>query len=609
MPESSLSPKKKIAINFEPVGRRVNVEAGSTLLSAAQSAGVGLISICGGDGTCDGCRVRLVSGELSPHSLAEKESLNPEERASGLRLACQAKVLTDALISLPPESLTSPQRLQLEGLDISVKPNPSVLPIEVKIPPPTLHDLRADTTRLIDALNEQEIQSPSLGYPILTDLSMRLRELDWSARIACRGDQVVEILPLDTGLLGLAVDIGTTKLAAYLVDLTSGKTLSSRGAMNPQLSYGEDVVSRIVYADRESNGRAVLQEKLVETLNKLIQELTAAAGVSPRQIVDAVIVGNTAMSHLFAGLPVHQLGASPYVPAVSESLDVPAYDLSLSIARDAQIYLPPVIAGFVGADHLAMLLAAGIHQTDKTVIALDIGTNTEISLAANGKLFTCSCASGPAFEGAHIKHGMRAAPGAIERVQILGEEIQLYTIDEQPPVGICGSGILDAVAELLEAGAINPNGSMAKDHPLVRTKENETYVVLVESEDSGTGREVIVSLKDIREIQLAKAAIRSGIELLLMEAGLAHEDLDEFIIAGAFGTYLSTQSAVRVGMFPDLHPDRFRQIGNAAGIGAKMMLASTDYRRMAINLIERIQYIELSAHPQFEERFLQATQF
>jgi len=601
--------KKAIFIDMEPVGRRVQVEAGSTLLAAAQKAGVELIAICGGAGTCNSCLVRLVSGELSPPTLVETEALDREEIEAGYRLACQAVPLSSARIYIPPDSLTTPQRLQIEGLETEVALDPVIKTVDLKIEPPSLKDLRADTTRLNDALVKQGLEAAEIPLPVLTRLSESLRARDWSVRLALRRGEIITCLEPENSPLGLALDIGTTSLAAYLVDLTIGRALAKSGAMNPQIAYGEDVISRILFA-RSEGGREKLQTTLIEAVNGLVQGLCEEANVSKERIVEAVAVGNTAMHHLFAGLPVEQLGGAPYVPAVSDPLDFRSCEIGMDLAPGACIHLPSNIAGFVGADHVAVLLANDIGKSSGRVVALDIGTNTEITLVSEGRLLSCSCASGPAFEGAHIHDGMRAAPGAIERVWIEGEKIHLQTIKNQPPVGICGSGILDAVAEMVGAGIINKSGRMEKDSPLVRTnQDNQAEFVLAPSSISAHGRDIIITRKDINEIQLAKAAIRAGIEILLKEAGIGFSELDEFIVAGAFGTYLDIKSTIRTGMFPPLPVSRFRQVGNAAGIGAKQMLVSAVKRRDAVEIAGKVEYIELTIHPDYMKTFLNAMYF
>lgn len=601
--------EKAIYIDMEPVGRRVRIEAGSTLLAAAQKAGVELIAICGGSGTCNSCLVRLVSGELSPPTLVETEALDREEIEAGFRLACQAVPLSNTKIYIPPDSLTTAQRLQVEGQETDIALDPVINTVDLKIEPPSLNDLRADTRRVNDALVELGLEPAEIPLPVLTRLSEHLRARDWSLRLALRRGEIIACLDRKNSPLGLALDIGTTSLAAYLVDLAGGRTLARRGAMNPQIAYGEDVISRIHFAGSQE-GREKLQTTLIDAVNGLVHGLCEEANVLKDQIVEVVAVGNTAMHHLFAGLPVKQLGMAPYVPAVSDTLDLRAREIGIDLAPGAYIYLPSNIAGFVGADHVAVLLANEIGESSGRVVALDIGTNTEITLVSDGRLLSCSCASGPAFEGAHIHDGMRAAPGAIERVRIAGERIHLQTIKNQPPVGICGSGILDAVSEMLEAGLLNNSGSLEKDSPLVRTnQDNQAEFVLAPSSISAHGRDIIITRKDINEIQLAKAAIRAGIEILLKEAGITFSELDEFIVAGAFGTYLDIKSTIRTGMFPPLPVSRFRQVGNAAGIGAKQMLVSAGKRREAVEIAGKVDYIELTIHPDYMDTFLKAMYF
>ncbi len=519
-------------IDFEPLGRRYMVRRGQTLLEAAQSAGVGLASVCGGVGTCEECRVRLASGRLTPPTLVEEAVLTKNDLSLGFRLACQAEPLSDVKLYIPPESLTAAQRLQLDGAES---------PIELQ---PTCH------------------------------------------------------IP---GAYGLAVDIGTTKLAAYLVDLETGQVTARAGAMNPQIAYGEDVISRIAFAIREPEGRTILQKVLMDALNDLLAGMCTETRINPASILDAVLVGNTAMHHLFAGLPVEQLGHAPFNPASTASLSIPSEQLGLNLGPGSRVYLPPVIAGYVGADHLAMLLSTQAWKSQHNTIALDIGTNTEIALITNGRITCCSCASGPAFEGAHIHEGMRAAPGAVERARWSNGKILWQTISGLPPVGICGSGILDVVAALLEGNLIKPTGALKTN--------NEHGYVLVPSEQTGSGRDIVVTRKDVHEIQLAKSAIRSGIEVLLQEANLAYADLDEFIVAGAFGTYLDLRSAILLGMFPPLPLEKFRQVGNAAGVGARQLLVSLNLREQAETLVHQIDYVELTSSSNFTSLFMKNLSF
>ncbi|MFA9405829.1 MAG: ASKHA domain-containing protein [Anaerolineales bacterium] len=607
-------PKKELLthiIDFEPIGRRVDITPGESLFEAAHSAGFELVSICGGKGSCDGCRVRVMSGKLSSPTLEEESFFTHIELEEGYRLACQAKPLTDIKVDVPPESLTTTQRLQVEGQGVRVEGERIITPADVVLEPASLTDLRSDSARLRDALQIEGYANVSFSPEVLFNLSGFLRGQNWRVRACLRGNRVVALLPEATRILGLAVDIGTTKVATYLLDLESGDVLAVRGTMNPQISYGEDVISRINYSNENEGGRETLQGKVVAALNGMIAEMCGEADVSMEQIVEAVIVGNTAMHHLLVGLPVRQLAMSPYVPAVSEPLDLPAGEIELDISPGAFIHLPPNIAGFIGADHVSMVLSTDVWQAENTVIAVDIGTNTEITLAVAGRILSCSCASGPAFEGAHIRDGMRAALGAIERVQIKGGQPSIITIGEKPPVGICGSGILDAVAEMLKDGVIDHRGSFQEGAPNVQEGMSGGHkeFILALSEDTGHGKDIVVTRSDINEIQLAKGAIRAGLEIILEEGGIAAGEIDEFIIAGAFGTYLDVGSAMTVGMFPELPRERFRQVGNAAGTGAQQMLVSGDRRRVADEIPERIEYIELTTHAGFEKTFMKALFF
>jgi uncharacterized 2Fe-2S/4Fe-4S cluster protein (DUF4445 family) len=593
-------------IDMEPIGRRIEIKPGQTLLDAAQQGGVDLTALCGGDGWCHGCKVRVVEGKLSPLTVSEEAAFTAEQIKAGYRLACQAKPLSHVKIDIPPESLATQQRLQVEGQDAGTEVDPVVLQVDISMPPATLHDLRAETVRVKEAaaaVGHPNIQFP---LPILQELSPRLRAQGWSARLGIRNGEVVVLAPAGTRLVGFAVDVGTTKLAGYLVDLATGETLAKGGASNPQIGYGEDVISRISYTISHAHGALTLQRRLVETLNELAANLCEQAGASTEHIAEAVIVGNTAMQHLFARLPASQLALAPYVAAASEALSVRAADVGLKIAPAGYVYMPPNIAGYVGGDHVAMALGTGAWESDKTLVALDIGTNTEVTVARGGKMWCCSCASGPAFEGAHIRDGMRAAPGAIEKVQIVEGKVHLKTIEHQAPVGICGSGIMDIVSELFRTGVIDRKGAFNKNAAGVSKSGDLLGFTLAPETETGHGRPIVVTRKDVNEIQLAKSAIRTGVELLLQEAGASYDDIDEFIVAGAFGTYLDLESTRRVGMFPPLPLEKFSQVGNAAGTGARQLLVSKARRTAASRLADKVTYVELTIHPDFQKKYIKA---
>jgi uncharacterized 2Fe-2S/4Fe-4S cluster protein (DUF4445 family) len=593
-------------IDFEPLGRRLQVGRGISILTAAQQAGVGLVSICGGKGTCGRCKVQVLEGQLSPLSETERKKLTPGEIASGYRLACQAEVLSDLKIHIPPQSLTAAQRTQVEGQELTVPIVPVVMGHDVQLPPPTREDIRSDLDRMRHHLAETlGLSDLTVDFALLRQLPTRLREEGWAGTVGLRGQEMISLSPLGRKLLGLAVDMGTTKLAGYLLELETGRTLAAAGAMNPQIAYGEDVMARIAYAMGGEEQAVTLREAVVGAVNDLARNLCGQSGHLLDEIVEAVVVGNTAMHHLFLGLPVRQLGLAPYLSAVSEALDLKAREVGLEIAPGGYVHLLPNIAGFVGADHVAMILSTVIGEAEGTVLGLDIGTNTEVVLRAHGRLISCSTASGPAFEGAHIKDGMRAAEGAIERLRIVASGVEYQTIGDAPPVGLCGSGVLDAVAQLRQLGVLDERGNMG-DHPRVRRTDHGPEFVLVAGEGDGSGRDVVITRGDVGEIQLAKGAIRAGVNILLDEAGLSAQDIDQVVIAGAFGTYIDVSSAIVIGMFPPLPLERFNQVGNAAGMGAKLALVSREQRARAAEIACQVEYIELTNDKRFVAEFARA---
>jgi uncharacterized 2Fe-2S/4Fe-4S cluster protein (DUF4445 family) len=593
-------------IDFQPIGRRGECASDQSLLECARQLSVDIVSICGGVGNCERCKVQVISGEVTRLTLDEAACLSKGELEQGIRLACQAYPLSDVRLHVPPESLTALQRTQVEGLEVDVEPDSFIRSVHVSLEPPTLESPAADDHSLWAALAEQGIPHGRMDLPVMQSLAVQLRQNGWQASLALREAEIVAVGARNTRWLGLAVDIGTTKIAGYLVDLESGRTLASKGLMNPQIAYGEDVISRIVAASRTPAEAQRLQTLLTEALNQMVVDLCTEVQAKPEDIADAVIVGNTAIHHLLLRLPVAQLGFSPYVPAVSAPIDIKAREIGLHIAPGANIHLLANIAGFVGADHVAMLLATRIVHASGTVLAIDIGTNTEICLNHNGKLTSVSCASGPAFEGAHIKFGMRAAPGAIEHVRMTENRLETQTIGGEPPVGICGSGLLDAVAQLYSHGILNRSGKMGV-HPRVRQFNGATEFVLISQEQRHGQDAITISQKDVRELQLAKAAIRLGIQALVEAEGLEEDDIEQVIIAGAFGTFIDVSSAITIAMLPPLPLERFKQVGNAAGTGARLALISRAQREQARHIADQDGYIELAQMPGFQRKFAEAT--
>ncbi len=592
-------------VAFQPVGRRVQAREGDTLLQAAQEAGVALSSVCGGVGVCGDCRVRVLRGQVSPLNGVEEEMLTEADLAAGFRLACQVEIegAADIVVDVPPESLSAAQRSQVEGEEIPLAVEPVIALYDLRGQPPSVEDLRGDWERL-EGIDQAAWE---VSAPVMAELPTTLRAHDWQVRMMARGRDVLRLAPPGTVPLGFAVDVGTTGLAAYLVDLQTGETVGIAGATNPQIAYGEDVMARLTLVAREGPpGLEKLQKTIVGGLNDLLTEVCQQAGVPTRDVVDAVAVGNTAMHHLLLGLPVEQLGSAPYVPAVSAAMSTPARPLGLNVGPGAALYMPPNVAGFVGADHVAMLLATATADQPGVTLSLDIGTNTEVTLNAHGRMYSCSTASGPAFEGAHIRDGMRAADGAIERLAWRDGELHWLTINHAAPVGLCGSGILDAVYALRQAEILTETGRMVMGHPRVHSDGHNVWYEIASRSETGHHRPVVLSRSDVNEVQLAKAAIRAGIKLLVEQAGLHEMDITQVIVAGAFGNYIDLEGAVAIGMFPPLPLERFRQVGNAAGIGAKRLLINASERQRAAALVGRLHYIELTNHEDFTDRFSQA---
>jgi uncharacterized 2Fe-2S/4Fe-4S cluster protein (DUF4445 family) len=520
-------------------------------------------------------------------------------------------VLGSIKIDVPLSSLISEQRLlvssNLNSSAADTPPRDRVLqPYHIPVPQPSLDDPRSDLERVLAALPAVH---PTVGLSAVPgavrSLPGLLRQHDWQVQALVRGGVVAAFTAPDARPIGLAVDLGTTKLAAYLVDMLTGEVLASDGRPNPQIGYGEDVVSRLVYAvNGGPQGAKTLAHAVTNTLADLSRELAARISLTSQDILECCIVGNTAMLHILLELPVGQLASAPYIPATSLPLEILAADLNLPFAGDARVYIPACVAGYVGADLVAMTYAAGIGKDNRTVLGIDIGTNTEIVLSTgnhngNPRMLSLSCASGPAFEGAHIKAGMRAAAGAIEMIRLGLDENWIKTIDDTPPVGICGSGIIDAIAEMRRMGVLNARGRLQPGLPGVRENAGKLEYLLVRGGETGTGEDIPITQNDVDEILLAKGAIKAGITVLLEVSGLKLDDLDEVLLAGAFGSYLNLDTAIAMGLLPNISVKKYKQVGNAAGDGARQMLISSASRAESAALARQIEYIELASYPAF----------
>jgi uncharacterized 2Fe-2S/4Fe-4S cluster protein (DUF4445 family) len=605
-------PAERFAVEFEPMAATVEVDDDATLMDAARAAGIGISSTCGGEGTCGRCRVVIGGGEIPPPSDADLRFISQQEIGSGQRLACRSHVHGHTKVHVPKASLVTGQRLQLDGPAGKVVLDAGVRACEIEATPPTLHDARSDVDRVAAALETAHgIRRLLVDPAVVRQLTPLARRTGWHLTAYVRGRDLVGLESPGRSPVGVAVDLGTTKVAGYLIDLESGEVLASVGIVNAQISYGEDVIARLAYAARNPGGADELASVVRSGIDRLVGNLAETAGVAREQIVDAAIVGNTAMHHLFLGLPTRQLSAAPFVPAASAAMDVRARDLGIAMAPDATIHMPPVIGGFVGADTVAMVIGADLDRLEKVAVGVDIGTNTEIVLRRPGlgHLAAASCASGPAFEGAHIRDGMRAAAGAIEGVVIDGDHAEVRVIGDGAPIGICGSGIVDAVSELYRTGRIDGRGRFQRAASGVVEGDRGPEFQLVSPEQSGHGRGIAITQNDINEIQLAKGAIAAGIEILLESTGTPREDVEEVIVAGAFGTYLNLESALAIGLLPRLPRAAYSQIGNAAGTGARAALLSLRERERARRIARGTRYLELTSNPGFHRRFAHSMLF
>jgi len=549
-------------------------------------------------------------------SETEQEHLSSDELSSGVRLACQVRAQGAIEMLVPRESAVARVRLQMEGIERKVKPLPLVKKYFIKLQRPTLGSLEPDLERLRRSLPEDNVRHCSLPLEILRLLPEVLRNANWNTTATVWNKR--EILDVEAGDMtnacyGLAVDIGTTKMVCYLVNLTDGKTVTVSSMVNPQVLYGDDVIARIAHALKGEKEKEELQERVLEGVNQLIAECCSKHGINARQIYEATMVGNTAMHHLLLGVSPRHLALSPYVPAVKGSLNLKAKELGLQVSPYANVYFLPVIAGFVGSDCVADILASRIFREEDICLLLDIGTNTEVVVGNKKRLLACSCASGPAFEGAHIKHGMKASSGAIESVQIDPEtlEVRFRTIDDGEPRGLCGSGIVDIVAGMVRARIIDENGTIRRDADTarIRVSKNGVREFIVVQTGEEEAEDIVVTQEDIRKIQLAKAAIRTGISILMQEMNVELEQIGRVYMAGAFGSYVDPSSARMIGMIPSVPLSIVTSVGNAAGTGARMALVSSKARRTCERISRSVEYIELATHSNFRSTFAESLRF
>jgi uncharacterized 2Fe-2S/4Fe-4S cluster protein (DUF4445 family) len=610
---------RSFRVLFQPDGRTVEAAEGQTLLDAARKAGVFINSPCGGTGVCGNCKVQVVSPGDVPVADEDRERLRSGEIEQGLRLACQFRVARDLTCFIPAETGLADQKILVTGEEPSVECEPTVTKRHLRLPAPALGDQRADADRIAEALKSPGAK-PGIPLHALRRLPRLLREKDFDVTAVSFDGEVICIEPGDTvsQCLGVAVDVGTTTVVATLMELDTGKPLALVGRTNPQVAYGDDVVSRIAYASSREDGLSLLQSKIVGCLNDMVYELTSRAHVHVSSVYELLAVGNTTMMHLLLGVDPSTIAQAPYVAVYRRGLSIPASQTGIEIAPCGVVTVLPNVAGFVGADTVAMVIATQMYKSKELKLAIDIGTNGEIVLGTGANLTACSTAAGPAFEGARIKFGMRAAPGAVEAVD-LDEDVQLQLIDGEKVAGLCGTGLIDAVAELLRVGIIDNTGRILDASRVpslpprlrkrIRTGENGNDFVLAWPEETRSGGAVYLTQRDVREVQLAKAAIFAGIQLMKKELNVSDDDISEVLLAGAFGNYIRPQRALRVGLLPNIDPARIRFVGNAASAGAKLALINRSCRTQADSISRQIRYFELAGRSGFQSEFSAAMLF
>lgn len=624
---------KKVTVIFQPSGRRGEIEGGQTILDAARVLGVSIESVCGGQKTCGKCRVRVNShpdrsgrAPLSPFTAEEEKWIAKTEQQDGYRLACAAQLFDDASVYVPEESRGVRQIIRKEARNIAFDLNPAVKRYSVELTPPSLEDPQGDLERLRNALQGKiGLDKLQIDFATLRILPQKLRAGDWKVTVFVWMDR--EIIAVQPGNLedyyGIAVDIGTTTLAAYLCNLHDGRLVTSDSMMNPQVAYGEDVMSRISYSMTQGKeGLDRLHRSIIDGLNGLIQSVASGAGIPPDQILELTVVGNTAMHHLFLGIDPHSLGLAPFPPALHQSVDIKARDLGLRVHPAANVHVLPIEAGFVGADNVGVLIAQRPYEKDLISLIIDIGTNGELILGNRKRLLSCSCATGPALEGGHLRFGMRAAPGAIERVRIEPTtlEVRFKVIGqdewnhEGPPReaqarGICGSGIIEAVAEMFKAGVIigsgRFNGNLSTSR-MIKEEKGPAFII-ARAEETALGRDITIALADIRAVQLAKGALYAGAKIMMGLLGI--QKVDQVLLAGGFGSYIDCERAMVLGMFPDCNLKNVMAVGNAAGDGARLALLDRKKRDEANRVAREIEYIELTTRPEFTTAFIEAMPF
>ncbi len=605
----------RVTLSFEPSGKAVRVPSGVSVFDAALWNGVAVDSTCGGHGTCKKCKVRIADGSV-PISRLDERAFTPEQLAEGWRLACMSNAVTNLTIDVP--ELTTRPKAATVGVGRQVILRPAVQKRLIELEEPTLSDQRTDIQRVREALDDLQL---TIDPAVLRTIGTTLRTAKWTVTAVVVGTDLIAIEPGDTtgSSYGIAFDLGTTTAVGTLMDLTTGAPIAVASMLNQQQPFGADVISRISATMLEPEALERLREFAHSTLGELAQDVCQQAGISPDQVYEVALAGNATMAQLALGIDPEPLGVAPFILATESYEGLLASDLGVRVHPRARAMLFPHLGAYVGGDIIAGVLAAGMDRDKRLRLFIDIGTNCEIVLGNGEKLMATAAPAGPAFEAASIRCGMRAAPGAIEVVTIGDDGISLQVIDDVAPIGLCGSGLVDAIAELHRSGLMDDSGRFLTQEAIVAARpdladrfverDGERLFILATAAESGNGQDVFLSQRDVRELQFAKAAISTGWKLLLEEFGTEESEIQQVLLAGSFGTYLSAKSAVGIGLVPKIPVMRIVSAGNVAGEGAKMALLSDSERHGAHALLDEIHYVELSDRTDFNDRFVDELAF
>jgi uncharacterized 2Fe-2S/4Fe-4S cluster protein (DUF4445 family) len=599
--------QKKLEVTYQPFGKSTRVPPGTTLFSAAHWIGLPIDSTCGGRGTCGKCKVQILDGSTEI-TTADRKQLRADEVAAGWRLSCQAKVYQDTTASVP-ELLRVPKAATM-GVNRLVLLDPNVRKVYLELTEPDLEDQRSDVERLQDALTAEGFDMKD-SLPVLRTLPSGLRDANFKVTAVLGGDQLIAVEPGDTRdeSYGVAFDLGTTTVVGTLMNLRTGMAEAVGSTLNGQAPFGADVISRISHGMQGQDAKAELRQAVLQTMNDVLKDLYARAGISRDRVYELVVVGNATMLHLLLGIDATPISMMPFAPAFREPLYLPAAEVQLDIHPGGFVQTLPIIGAYVGADIVAGVVATGLAREEKLRVFVDVGTNGEIVLGSSKRVLCTAAPAGPAFEGSQIKCGMRATDGAIEGVTLNdGVELQIIGGDVRPR-GLCGSGLVDVVAQLLLVGLLDYSGKLksreeAPEHPLsdrLITVEGVRAFLLAP--------DVYLSQRDVRELQFAKGSIATGIKVLMDVLGVTAADVDEVLLGGSFGSYLNPESAKIIGLVPAVDVDRILSVGNTAGEGAKMSLLSFRERQIAFELPQKLEYIELSGRSDFNDSFIEVLRF